>query len=125
MLRDRPELALDEFAFWSEGILSMPANRRHRSMIDLLLRYGATVPQVSKWGAWYYFKHLDIATQLMDRGMNPQHMNCHHTTLLHDMAYTGEIAKAALLLDRGADLDARGRGVPLDAARRGGAVRQA
>ena len=106
MLRRRPELALDEFAFWSEGILSMPANRRHRPMIELLLDKGAQVPQVTKWGAWYYFKHLDIATLLMERGMSPHHMNCHHTTLLHDMAYTGEVRKATLLLERGADIDA-------------------
>ena len=106
MLRDRPDLALDEFAFWSEGILSMPANRRHRDMIDLLLRFGARVPAVTKWGAWYYFKHLDIATHLLDHGMSVEHMNCHHTTLLHDMAYTGATDKAARLIDRGADIDA-------------------
>jgi ankyrin repeat protein len=123
MLRDRPELARDEFAFWSEGILSMPANRRHRAMIELLLEHGAEVPQVSKWGAWYYFKHEDIATLLLERGMNPQHMNCHHTTLLHDMAYTGDVRKAALLLDRGADIDAvddEFRSTPLGLAARFG-----
>ena len=123
MLRARPELARDEFAFWSEGILSMPANRRHRPMIELLLEHGAEVPQVSKWGAWYYFKHEDIAALLLERGMNPHHMNCHHTTLLHDMAYTGDVRKAALLLDRGADVDAvdeEFRSTPLGLAARFG-----
>ena len=123
VLRDRPELARDEFAFWSEGILSMPANRRHRQMIELLLEHGAEVPQISKWGAWYYFKHEDIAALLLERGMNPQHMNCPHTTLLHDMAYTGDMRKAALLLDRGADLDAvdeEFRSTPLGLAARFG-----
>jgi uncharacterized protein len=33
-------------------------------------------------------------------------MNCHHTTLLHDMAYTADERKAALLLDGGANVDA-------------------
>ena len=106
MLARRPELARDEFAFWSEGILSMPANRGNRKMLELLLAHGARVPQVSKWGAWYYFKHYEIAAFLIERGMSAQHMNCHHTTLLHDMAYTGDVRKAALLLEHGADIDA-------------------
>jgi len=38
--------------------------------------------------------------------MDPDHMNCHHTTVLHEMAYKGEIRKAALLLDHGADVNA-------------------
>ena len=53
LLRKRPELARDEFAFWSEGILMMPAKGGHRPMLELLLGYGARVPEVSKWGAWY------------------------------------------------------------------------
>ncbi|HJR59830.1 MAG TPA: ankyrin repeat domain-containing protein [Vicinamibacterales bacterium] len=106
LLRRRPDLALDELAFWSEGILSMPANRGNRAMLELLMRYGARVPEVTKWGAWYYFKRYDIAAFLVERGMNPNHMNCHHTTLLHDMAYTGDVQKAMLLLDSGAEIDA-------------------
>src|SRR6185436_1479033 len=30
MLAARPDLAVNPFAFWSEGTMSMPANRRHR-----------------------------------------------------------------------------------------------
>ena len=122
-LAHRPELALDEFASWSEGILSMPANRRNRRMLELLLLHGAQVPQVTKWGAWYYFKHVDIAAFLLERGMNPHHMNCHHTTLLHDMAYTGDTRKAALLLEHGVDIDALDeefRSTPLGLAARFG-----
>jgi uncharacterized protein len=33
-------------------------------------------------------------------------MNWHHVTLLHDMAQDGDIAKARLLLDHGAGIDA-------------------
>src|SRR5262249_9596918 len=86
LLKEGPTLALDPFAFWSEGILSMPANRRRRDMLDLLIDHGARVPDVTKWGQEYYFKHEDIAAFLIDRGMSACHMNCHHTTLLHDMA---------------------------------------
>ena len=123
LLRDRPELALDPFASWFEGILSMPANRGYRRMIELLMRYGARVPDVSKWGAWYYFKRDAIAALLIERGMNPHHMNVHHTTLLHDMAYTGDVKKAMLLLDAGADIDAvdeEFRSTPLGLAARFG-----
>ena len=123
MLRDRPDLALDPFASWFEGILSMPANRGNRPMLELLLRYGATVPDVTKWGAWYYFKRYEIAAFLIERGMKPNHMNVHHTTLLHDMAYTGDVKKAELLLDAGAEIDAvdeEFRSTPLGLAARFG-----
>src|SRR5499426_2502462 len=49
MLRERPELALDETAFWGEGILTMPAKDGDRQMLELLMRYGARVPDISKW----------------------------------------------------------------------------
>jgi ankyrin repeat protein len=123
LLRRRPELASDPFAFWFEGVLSMPANRGHRRMLELLMSYGARVPDVTKWGAWYYFKRLDIAAFLIERGMSPDHMNVHHTTLLHDMAYTGDVEKAKLLLDAGADIDAvddEFRSTPLGLAARFG-----
>jgi ankyrin repeat protein len=123
LLKKRPDLALDEFAFWSEGILSMPAHDRCREMLELLMRYGARVPDVSKWGREYYFKHYDIAVFLMENGMNPNHMNCHHTTLLHAMAQEGHLQKARLLLDHGADLNAvdrEFRSTPLGLAARWG-----
>jgi uncharacterized protein len=106
LLEKRPELAIDPFAFWSEGVMSSPANRRDREMLELLLRFGARVPDVTKWGREYYFKHHDVGAFLLDRGMNPNHMNCHRTTLLHGMAQLGDVARATLLLDRGADIDA-------------------
>jgi uncharacterized protein len=51
LLQERPGLALDETAFWGEGILAMPAKDGDRRMLELLMRYGARVPDVSKWGA--------------------------------------------------------------------------
>ena len=123
ILQRRPDLAVNPFLFWGEGILSMPANRGHREMIDLLKRYGARVPAVTKWGAWYYFKRYDVAALLLEHGMSPNHMNTHHTTLLHDMAYTGDVAKAQLLLAHGARIDAvdeEFRSTPLGVAARFG-----
>jgi hypothetical protein len=123
MLRERPDLAFDEFAFWSEGLISMPANGRRRGMIELLLRYGARVPEMTKWGREYYFKHDDIAALLLERGMSPQHRNCHRTTLLHGMAQLGALVRARLLLDHGAAIDAiddEFRSTPLGLAARWG-----
>ena len=106
ILASRPELLRDETAFWAEGILAGPANSANREMIELLLRHGARVPDVSKWGRYYYFKHTEIAALLLDRGMNPNHMNWHHVTLLHDMAQAGDLEKVRLLVDHGADINA-------------------
>jgi uncharacterized protein len=105
MLREHPELALDETAFWGEGILSMPAKDGDRKMLELLMRYGARVPDLSKWGARYYFKHYETAAFLLENGMNPDHMNWRCFTLLHDMAYTGDLRKVGLLLDHGAEIN--------------------
>ncbi len=38
MLKERPELALDEDAFWGEGILMMSAKDGNRQMLELLMR---------------------------------------------------------------------------------------
>ena len=123
LLERRPQLVHYELACWAEGILSTPANRALRQMVDLLLRIGARVPDVAKWGRAYYFKHYDTAALLLERGMNPNHMNWHRTTLLHDMAWEGDVRKAVLLLDHGADIDVvddEFRSTPLGIAARWG-----
>jgi ankyrin repeat protein len=74
-------------------------------MLELLMRYEARVPDLSKWGARYYFKHYEIAAFLLGNGMNPNHMNWRRFTLLHDMAYVGDVQKARLLLDHGAEIN--------------------
>ena len=123
MLRQRPQLAHDETAFWGEGILSVPANHADHRMIEILMDHGARVPDISKWGARYYFKHYDTAAFLLERGMNPNHMNWREFTLLHDMAHTGDVPKARLLIQHGADLnyiDDEYRSTPLGYAARWG-----
>src|SRR5262245_12921602 len=123
LLKDRPELALDEDAFWGEGILAMPAKDGDRKMLELLMRYGARVPDIAKWSPEYYFKRYESAAYLMENGMNPNHMNWRHVTLLHEMARRGDLRKARLLLDLGADinpLDEEYRSTPLGFAARWG-----
>lgn len=106
LLTGQPDLIRNAMTFWGEGVLSGPANGARMEMLELLVRFGATVPDVSKWARFYYFKHYDVAVFLMKNGMNPNHMNWHHITLLHDMAHSGDIKKAQLLLDYGADINA-------------------
>jgi hypothetical protein len=125
MLNDRPELARDETAFWGEGILAMPAKDGDHQMLELLMAHGARCPDVSKWGARYYFKNYLTARFLLERGMNPNHMNWRGFTLLHDMAHTGDLAKARLLIEHGADInyvDDEYRATPLGYAARWGHV---
>ena len=122
-LRDRPELARNEMSSWAEGVLMMPAKGRNRPMLELLMRFGAQVPAISKWGRFYYFVHDDIAAFLLQNGMSPNHMSWQQVTLLHDMAQSGDIAKARLLLDHGADINAvdeEYRSTPLGLAARWG-----
>ena len=125
MLKQYPELAQDEVAFWGEGILSVPANHGDHRILEILMDHGARVPHISKWGARYYFKHFDTAAFLLERGMNPNHMNWREFTLLHDMAHTGDVPKARLLIQYGADvnyLDDEYRSTPLGYAARWGHI---
>jgi hypothetical protein len=123
VLRANPHLLIDEEAGWGDGILAGPAHDARHDAIAMLMRLGARVPPVSKWAPYYYFKHEATAAFLLDNGMDPNHMNWHRFTLLHHMAAAGELGKARLLLDHGADVDAiddEYRSTPLGvAARRG------
>jgi len=106
LLRVYPGLALDEDAFWGEGILAMPAKEGERLMLELLMKYGARVPDVSKWPKEYYFKNYESAVFLLDRGANPNHHTWRGVTVLHDLVFEGRVEFVNLLLDRGADIDA-------------------
>ena len=105
LLKEHPEFALEELAFWGEGILMMPANMNNIELIELLMAYGARVPDLSKWARFYYFKHYEIAAYLLKHGMNANHMTWHHVTLLHDMAQEGNIRKAELLISHQAEIN--------------------
>ncbi|WP_153797885.1 ankyrin repeat domain-containing protein [Foetidibacter luteolus] len=106
ILQQHPEFAKDETYFWGEGILLFAVKENNRPMIDLLMSYGAKVPDILKWAQFYYFEHNDGAPYIMQKGMNPNTMSWHHVTLLHDMAQKGNIAKAELLLKYGAGINA-------------------
>lgn len=106
ILQINPEFALDESYFWGEGILTMPAKRANFKLVDLLMGYGAKVPDILKWTQAYYFERYDSAAYLMEHGMNPDTKSWHQVTILHDMAQKGNIPKTELLLKHGANIDA-------------------
>ncbi len=125
LLSANPAFALDETYFWGEGILLFAAKENNRRMVDLLMGYGAKVPEVLKWTQFYYFERLDSATYMMEKGMNPNTMSCHQVTILHDMAQKGDIPKAELLLKYGADInpiDEEYQSTPLGMASRWGHI---
>jgi ankyrin repeat protein len=123
LFRANPHWIEDGDASWGEGILAGPAHDGRHDVIEMLLRLGARVPAVSKWAPYYYFEHEATAAFLLERGMDPNHMNWHRFTLVHHMAAEGELGKARLLLDHGANIDAiddEYRSTPLGVATRRG-----
>lgn len=105
ILKDHPEFAKDETYFWGEGIMLFAAKENNQKMMELLMSYGAKVPNILKWGQFYYFERYDSAVFLMEHGMDPNTMSWHQVTLLHNMAQKGYIDKAELLIKHGAAID--------------------
>jgi len=105
MLDRNPKLVHNPLIFWGEGVLCRSSNDPEPEMVELLVERGTTVPKMSKWGREYYFKHYPIAKYLMEHGMDAGHTTWHHVTMLHNQAQLGNIQKAELLLDHGAEID--------------------
>ena len=105
ILSEHPEFATDASFFWWEGILMMPSKGFHSEMMELLINYGATIPDVIKWAQAYYFERFDAAGILLKNGMNPNVMSWHHVTILHDMAQKGNLLMVKLLINHGAKIN--------------------
>ena len=60
-------------ASWGEGILAGPAKSGDLELIEVLMRCGARVPDVTKWGRYYYFTHAEVARYLLELGMHANH----------------------------------------------------
>ncbi|MYH18473.1 MAG: hypothetical protein F4132_05110 [Gemmatimonadetes bacterium] len=66
---------------------------------------------------------LEMLNLFFDHGADPNNANWHGVTYLHKLAAIGDVAKSALLLDRGAsieDVDDEWRSTPLGWAARWG-----
>ena len=105
LLAEHPSFALDSTFFFSEGILTRPVKDGYFEMAELLISYGARVPELLKWAQFYYFETYAHAEWIMAHGMDANVMSWQQVTLLHDMAQKGYLDKAELLLRHGAGID--------------------
>ncbi len=125
-LQEQPALVHDTTYYWGEGILCMPAKAANIPMMQLLLRYGAQFPAVSKWPQYYYFEKYEGAAFILENGMSANHRTWQEVTILHDMAQKGKLQMVELLLRHGADINAiddEYQSTPLGLAARWGQAR--
>jgi ankyrin repeat protein len=116
-----PLLARDPALADDPDALTQAATQGHESFVRLLLRYQpdlATKVTVSE--------PREMAELLFQHGMDPNRPNWLRITPLHRFASAGEVDRATLFLDHGADLHARDeewRSTPLAWAARDGQTR--
>ena len=110
-----PLLADDPAAF------AGAAGNGHEAFVRLMLRYRPDL--ASRVGVWA--KTRELTELLFENGMNPSHPDWLHVTPLHRFAAGGDVEKASLFMDRGADLHARddhNRSTPLGWAAKSGRI---
>jgi ankyrin repeat protein len=88
-----------------------------RDRLQRLLTAGLRVPPILTGCQGYLLAHTDMLSTLLAHGMSPDLMNWQHQTLLHLVCQTrdyrgrsregGAVARAAILLDAGANISAR------------------
>jgi ankyrin repeat protein len=85
------------------GALSSAAGNGHEGFVRLMLRYQPDLAQrIGGAGA-----SRELTELLFAHGMNPNHSDWLRGTPLHEFARKGEVEKAAIFIDHGADLHAR------------------
>lgn len=88
--------------------LAGAASGGHEDFVRLMLRYCPDLPAriaFPDWGVGAETKELNEL--LFAHGMSPSHPDWLHVTPLHHFARKGDVERAALYLDHGADLHAR------------------
>ena len=107
------------------GVLCMAAGFARKEIIEMLIRAGAELnrPWYANNYMGYAFRRrkgwkldgaalqpnddiLDMLNLFFDSGADPNNANWHGVTYLHKLAAIGDVEKAALLLDRGAGIEA-------------------
>jgi ankyrin repeat protein len=85
------------------GALSAAAGNGDEGFVRLLLRYRPDLASRVSVGA----KTRELTELLFEHGMNPSQPDWLGITPLHRFAHAGEVEKATIFLDHGADLQAR------------------
>jgi ankyrin repeat protein len=83
--------------------LGQAAENGHQAFVRLMLHYQPDLAKRVSVGA----KTRDLTEWLFERGMNPNLPDWLGVTRLHEFARRGDLERAALFLDHGADLQAR------------------
>lgn len=88
--------------------LANAASEDKEAFVRLMLRYRPDLPGRVRFPAWAVgAKTRELNELLFQHGMNPSAPNWLGITPLHEFARQGDVEKAALFLDHGADLNAR------------------
>ena len=88
--------------------LANAASEGNEGFVRLMLRYCPDLPRRADFPSWAMGGKTRELNELMFRhGLNPSSPNWLGITPLHEFARTGDVEKAALFLDHGADLHAR------------------
>ena len=83
--------------------LSNAAGEGHEAFVKLMLRYQPDLARRVSGDA----RSRELTELLFARGANPNHCGWLRITPLHELARRGDVEKAALFIDHGADLHAR------------------
>jgi ankyrin repeat protein len=92
------------------GVFTAVCTRGKRDLLTRLLNAGIRVPPLVTGCQSYLLEQPDMLRTLLARGMSPDVMNWQHQTLLHQACRgrdSGNIERAAMLLEAGATLSAR------------------
>ncbi len=88
--------------------LSNAAGEGQEAFVRLMLRYQPDLPKRIIFPGWSVgAKTRELNELLFEHGMNPSQPDWLRTTPLHHFARKGDVEKAAIFIDHGADLHAR------------------
>ena len=85
------------------GALGSAAGNGHEGFVRLMLRYQPDLPKRVAGAA----KTRELTELLFEHGMNPSQPDWLGITPLHEFARKGDVERATIFIDHGADLDAR------------------
>lgn len=83
--------------------LGNPARRGRLEMVKLLLKHGAAISGTNHGS---FFRVYETAKFLLEKGANPNYRNWQGISSLHNIAHEGDVRRAGLLLDYGAQINA-------------------
>ena len=83
--------------------LGNPARRGRLEMVKLLLKHGSAISGTNHGS---FFRVYETAKFLLDNGANPNYRNWQGISSLHNIAHEGDVRRAGLLLDYGAEINA-------------------